>query len=144
MKDTIEQLIDFARDWGLELKVDYDVDWAGERVHRVRMSAEQGGVKGNEDQVFFWVRCEQDSLCFYGSVKTAEELAQTYNIEIKKLDWSDVPENKTAMCLRLSDINFGDIIHKEIIRYLLNSRAQDFGKELSIQISGSTGGCGGV
>ncbi|MBN1843101.1 MAG: hypothetical protein JW883_12590 [Deltaproteobacteria bacterium] len=143
MKNTIEQLIEFAKDWGLELEVDHDVEWAGERVHRVRMSEKQG-VDGNKDQVFFWVRCEQESLCFYGSIKTAEELSHTYNIEVKKLDWSDVPENKTAMCLRLSDINLGDNIHKEIIRYFLNSRAQDFGKELSMQISGSMGGCGGV
>jgi len=140
MKEMVQELVSFAKSWGIELVAEYDVDWAGECVHRVVMSDEQG-VEGGGNNVFFWVRCEQEGLCFYGAAKTAEELAEYYKVEFEKLDWDDVPEGKTAMCWKLSRIDLNDVVQKRLLQYILKARADDFGREMSMGLSGSSGGC---
>jgi hypothetical protein len=142
MKDTMKKLLDFAGTWNLNLEIQYDVDLAGRRVHCMSMTSE--GKKGDTNRVFFWVMPEEEKLCLYvPAERTVGELAEQYGMELEELSLGNLPENMRAVCMKIGQLDLDNIIPREFIQHMMAARAEQFGIELRMIISGSTGGCGG-
>ncbi|MDY6990953.1 MAG: hypothetical protein SWQ30_23165, partial [Thermodesulfobacteriota bacterium] len=122
MKDAMKKLVDFAGSWNLKLEVQYDVDLAGKHVHLMSMTSDGG--KEDTNRVFFWVIPEEEKLCLYVPLeRTVEEVGEQYGIELEELTWGDLPENMTAACMKIGQLDLENFIYREFIQHMMGARA---------------------
>jgi hypothetical protein len=141
MRDAIQELLDFAKDWGLQLQVNYDTHWVGRHAHCIGIPTKRQ-LKRKIWRGFFWVMPQEDMLCFYAPANpTPEELTKTYHVDLENLDLGGSPDNATALRTKISQVDFDNPLHRRFIQYILNARAQHCGRQLKKTISGWTGGC---
>lgn len=142
MNDMIQKIVDFAKAWNLHLDVNYNSRWAGHRAHCIGIPTKQQ-AKRKIWRSFFWIRPKEDRLCFYAPMTpSAAELTKSYGLDLEDLNLDGLPENTTALCAKMSQVDFDNWTHRDFIQYILNTRAQYCGKELRMTLSGPTGGCG--
>lgn len=145
IEDTMKGLAAFAKIWNLNLEIQHDVDLGGRRVHCMSVTSE--GKKENTSRVFFWVMPEEEKLCLYVPAESnVGKLAEQYGIELEELSWDELTEKESMkpVCMKIDQLDFGNVLPREFIQHMMGARAEQFGLELHATISGPTGGCGGA
>lgn len=143
MNDVIERILAFAKDWSLNLDVEYDKNWAGQVVHRM-------GLADNEDcdsdtkPVFFWILPETERLCFYlPSDKTSSELAKMYALDVQGVDWPEVPSDMQVVSVDAKNLDPMHPTYRELMQFALQTRAQQVGCKTQKLVLATIGGCMG-
>lgn len=144
IEDAMKGLAAFARIWNLNLEIQHDVDLGGRRVHCMSVTPEE--KKENTRRVFFWVMPEEEKLCLYVPAEsTVGALAEQYGVELEELSWEELTEkeNMKPVCMKIDQLDYGNVLRREFIQHMMGARAEQFGLEPRANMSGSTGGCGG-
>jgi hypothetical protein len=141
MNDVIERVLAFAKDWSLNLDVEYDTPWAGQVVHRMSLADNKDSDRGT-NPVFFWVLPETERLCFYlPSDKTPSELAKMYALDVQGEDWPEAPSDMQVVSIDAKSLDPMHPTYRELMQFALQMRAQQVGCKIQKLVLATIGGC---